>query len=347
MDIANRTCFHLQTTDGARLVVEHIPASGEPVGALWCAHAMMANRRSLDRPRGSGMASVLATHGLEVYVADLRDHGEAATNGRAPTFDYAKIVFGDLPALTQFVRDRHPKLPIGAIGHSLSAHGVLAWLSVRVQDAVANSLTPPYTLVSPGRDRAATSEPESPRDVALTAVPACGIAAGSDLHRPVATLDAVITLAANMWMPALEPDRLRWWRKRIMAEGMLAIARTCGRFPTRRLRWGSDDVALPFVRDLARVARAGQWSAAGIDFSVGMPAVQTPVLAVLGDGDRFMCHPSSGRMFHAPLPNCEIWQVGQSELGFAPDHMGLATDIRSAPLWSRMARWLCGRFAAA
>jgi predicted alpha/beta hydrolase len=114
------------TADGKGLAVERIPAAHGPIGAAFIGHAMMANRRSLDRPRGEGLASRLAAHGIEVYTADFRGHGESDP---APAWTYDDIVRRDIPALARLVGSRHPGLPIAGVGHSLGAHGLVAALA--------------------------------------------------------------------------------------------------------------------------------------------------------------------------------------------------------------------------
>jgi len=90
---------------------------------------MMANRRSLDRPRGAGLASQLAAAGHHVYTLDLRGHGESApAASRAVDWSYDEIVDIDLPLAIDTVHARHPELPLALIGHSLSAHGGAACL---------------------------------------------------------------------------------------------------------------------------------------------------------------------------------------------------------------------------
>lgn len=123
--------FTVEALDGWRLAVDyHPPEPGVPTrGALWMGHAMMANRRSLDRPEGEGLASTLAAAGYHVYKADLRGHGEsgplAAESGR---WRYDDIVLQDIPALSAWVKKRHPDLPLVVVGHSLVGHGTLASL---------------------------------------------------------------------------------------------------------------------------------------------------------------------------------------------------------------------------
>jgi len=295
VSLAARTSFEVSTADAIRLRVEHIPASAPAVGAMWCGHAMMANRKSLDRPRGGGLASVLARHGLEVYLADLRGHGESAIT--APevrdSWSYDDVVALDLPALTSFIRMRHPGLPVAGLGHSLAGHCALAWL---------------------GRCEALGADPP---------------------------LDALVTFGANIWLREMEPSRIRWARKRATMEVFGAAARALGRIPARALGFGSDDVSLAFALDLHRFVSTSRWfSHDGFDYLRGLEHIRTPVLAVLGSGDELLCHPVAGRHFHDALPCCTTREFGPPQVGFAPGHMELTTDLRSAPIWHEAGRWV-------
>ncbi|MFC6980042.1 alpha/beta fold hydrolase [Microbulbifer taiwanensis] len=89
----------------------------------------MANRRTLDRPRGRGLASTLAEAGLHVYTFDLRGHGQSSTAGNSH-WNYDEIVRGDIPAVVDWVRARHPALRLGLLGHSLTGHASLFWLGL-------------------------------------------------------------------------------------------------------------------------------------------------------------------------------------------------------------------------
>lgn len=123
--------LHSVQVDGWSLAVSEFPARGRARGVVLAGHAMMANRRTLDRPRGQGLASTLAEAGLHVYTFDVRGHGEsspaAAAGGR---WSYDDVVNGDIPAMVAWVRQRHPDLRLGILGHSLIGHGALLWLGI-------------------------------------------------------------------------------------------------------------------------------------------------------------------------------------------------------------------------
>ena len=118
-------------SDGWRLKVAYLPPPprGPVHGALWAGHAMMANRKSLDRPEGEGLGTTLARCGFHVYLADMRGHGESGPRAEeGGRWSYDDIVLKDIPAITRFVKNRHPELPLAVVGHSLVGHGTLAAL---------------------------------------------------------------------------------------------------------------------------------------------------------------------------------------------------------------------------
>jgi len=284
--------FEARTGDGWRLELEEIAAPAGARAACLLGHAMMTNRRSLDRPAGRGMASALAAPGrLAVYTFDCRGHGgSAARDGRGWTYD--DIALRDVPAAVAAVRARAPGLPLVLVGHSLVAHGGLAWLG---------------------------QEPDAP-------------------------VGAVVALAANVWIPRLEPDRLTWLGKRATLEAWRVASIPLGRFPARRLGMGNEDEPRAYVEQFLRWARTDRWDANdGRDYLAGLARVRAPVLAVAGEADRFMCTPGAARAFAAALRAAPVTfrLVGAHELpGFRPDHMGLVTARQAAPLWAELERWI-------
>jgi predicted alpha/beta hydrolase len=84
---------------------------------------MMLSGRSLDRPRGRGMASWFAARGYTVYLVDLRGHGASRPlPSEGGDWTYDEIVAFDVPAAVAAAKALHPDRPLVWIGHSLSAH---------------------------------------------------------------------------------------------------------------------------------------------------------------------------------------------------------------------------------
>lgn len=110
------------TADGVRLHVDRHRPEGEAWGSVLVLHAMMVDRRSMDRPAGQGLASHLARRGLEVWNADYRGHGKSGSNG---PWTYDELVRYDLPALCAAVRQAGPA-PVWVLGLSLGGHTSMA-----------------------------------------------------------------------------------------------------------------------------------------------------------------------------------------------------------------------------
>jgi predicted alpha/beta hydrolase len=110
------------TQDHWKLTVEVLTPDA-PRAVVVAGHAMMASRRSLDRPRGEGLASRLARAGVAVILPDLRGHGDSGPHAASGgTWSYDDLVRYDAPALATYARKRFPGLPLGMLGHSLFGH---------------------------------------------------------------------------------------------------------------------------------------------------------------------------------------------------------------------------------
>ncbi|MBX3196890.1 MAG: alpha/beta fold hydrolase [Labilithrix sp.] len=137
-------------------------------------------------------------------------------------------------------------------------------------------------------------------------------------------VDAVVAVAANLWLPELERSRLRWGVKLALARAASVVSARAGGIPARRLRIGSDDAADRWFRALLGVATRGAWKSADArdDYFAALGEVRVPVAAVLGDRDRINCHPAAGEAF---ARRCS----GPVEVFRAPvGHMGLVTSAR-------------------
>jgi len=111
----------ITTGDGWALHVDHKAHRGERKGAVVVLHAMMVDRRSMDRPRGQGLASFLADSGWEVFLADFRGHGESGPVAReGGQWTYDDLVCQDVPALV--TRAARAGGPVYVVGLSLGGH---------------------------------------------------------------------------------------------------------------------------------------------------------------------------------------------------------------------------------
>jgi predicted alpha/beta hydrolase len=121
----NDTADEVETRDGWKLSVAiREPESARAVAVL--THAMMVDRRTMDRPAGAGLASVLASRGIVAINADLRGHGQSGPTAReGASWTYDDVIASDLPALVGYARRRYPALPIVSVGHSLGANASL------------------------------------------------------------------------------------------------------------------------------------------------------------------------------------------------------------------------------
>lgn len=279
----------ITTEDGWRLASELHPSLGTPVARTVCIHAMMCNRRTLDKPRGAGLATALAKAGVEAHLVDLRGHGQSS-GGDPARVTYDDIVLRDIPAIVRAAAALSPALPVVLVGHSLGAHAGLA---------------------------------------ALGAAP--------DL--PVA---GVVSLGGNIWMRRTEADLARRAIKRAVMELWGAVALAAGRFPTRALRLGTDDEALPYVGQLVGFARTGRWVGRdGRDWDAGLSSVTCRVLSVTSRDDRWMCHPASAAEWLRAVPHVEHRVVGErSDDPRGVGHMGLAIDPHMAAVHEEIGAWV-------
>jgi predicted alpha/beta hydrolase len=119
----------LSCADGWRLSGElMLRADARAVAVV--SHAMMVDRRTLQQPKGAGLATELWRAGLHVLLFDQRGHGRSGPGAHeGGDWSYDDLVEKDVPAVLNFARQQFPSLPIGAVGHSLFGHVMLAHLA--------------------------------------------------------------------------------------------------------------------------------------------------------------------------------------------------------------------------
>lgn len=139
-----RAAIRTTTDDGWTLRGEQVLPPSEPVACAVLGHAMMVDRRTMDR-RGDGLASTLARRGIAILNFDLRGHGESGPTARAGgSWSYDAFVRLDVPAMVGEGRRRYPHLPVTLVGHSLAGHAAMiaaGLLRDRAPDAVVGLAT--------------------------------------------------------------------------------------------------------------------------------------------------------------------------------------------------------------
>lgn len=281
-----------RAADGWRLRGEWlVPPS--PRAVVIAGHAMMVDRRTLDRPRGEGLVSHLARAGAAVLWPDLRGHGQSGPRAdEGGDWGYDDLV-ADVPVLLDAARARFPTLPVFTVGHSLFGHVTLAHLS-----------------------------------------------------RHGAAVDGHVMLACNISNPTWRRRPLqRWTKGAAIRLFQLLGALNRGPLPVQRLKQGTDDEPPGYVADFVRGWRHERWvSRDGFDYYAALPSVRTPVLALVGAGDRLYCPPGDARDLIAALPHHTFEVVGRaSGLPFDPGHMELVLDERCRPAWDRVATFVLSR----
>ncbi len=145
--------------------------------------------------------------------------------------------------------------------------------------------------------------------------------------------DAIVSIAGNVWMRALEPSATRWAAKRAMVSAIMAVTERARRFPARSLRIGSDDEPARYMRDVFRPMTNGAWTSAdgSEDYLASLARVRVPVCSVASAGDRLDCRPPCAESFvRRCVGPVEVLVVARSDDGGAPpSHMELVTTPRA------------------
>ena len=141
---------HLPASDGVDLALHRLRAYRDKRPAILLVHGAFTNHRAwLHGPQG-GCAHFLGAQGFDVWLADLRHHGESAREPRPLAWTFEDWILRDVPTFVARVHEETDGAPLFWMGHSAGGAAGLCWLS-RV--AAAAPLAGIVTLGTPGPRR--------------------------------------------------------------------------------------------------------------------------------------------------------------------------------------------------
>lgn len=140
------------TDDGVELALHRLRAHRDGRPAALLVHGAFASHtlwlRSVDS--GPGLAHFLGARGLDVWLADLRDHGASAREPGSHRWRFEDWVLRDAPALVARVKEETGGAPLGWVGHSAGGAVALCWLA-RLQHAAPLASVVTFGTPGPGR----------------------------------------------------------------------------------------------------------------------------------------------------------------------------------------------------
>src|SRR2546428_12080300 len=138
------------TPDGVDLALPRSPAYRDGRPAVPLVHGAFTNHHlwlhSADGTSPGGLAHFLGAAGLDVWLADLRPHGESAREPRRGAWTFEDWVLQDTPTLVARVREESDGAPLAWVGHSAGRRAGLCWLA---RDAEAAPPGPVAPVASP------------------------------------------------------------------------------------------------------------------------------------------------------------------------------------------------------
>ena len=141
---------HLPASDGVDLALHRLRAYRDKRPAILLVHGAFTNHRAwLHGPQG-GCAHFLGAQGFDIWLADLRHHGESAREPRPLAWTFEDWILRDVPTFVARVHEETDGAPLFWMGHSAGGAAGLCWLS-RV--ATAAPLAGIVTLGTPGPRR--------------------------------------------------------------------------------------------------------------------------------------------------------------------------------------------------
>ena len=122
------TARRVVTTDGVDLALHRLRAYRDGRPALLLVHGAFTNHRLWLHGSG-GLAHFLGAAGFDVWLADLRHHGDSVREPRAHAWSFEDWALQDAPALVARIRDETDGAPLAWLGHSAGGAAGLCWLA--------------------------------------------------------------------------------------------------------------------------------------------------------------------------------------------------------------------------
>jgi len=130
--------------DGLELSLLITQPDTNPVGVVQFAHGM-----SEHKERYLPFMEFLADHGYVSIINDHRGHGESVREPEDLGHFSAEALLADLKQISEYIRLKHPNLPLFLFGHSMGSLAVRAY-AARWDDALSGL----FVCGSPGRNPA-------------------------------------------------------------------------------------------------------------------------------------------------------------------------------------------------
>lgn len=141
------------TADGVGLGLHRMRAYRDGRGAVLLVHGAFSGHGvwTRDVPPGGGLAHFLLERGFDVWLGDLRHHGDSDREPKPRTWRFEDWILRDAPALIERVKEESGFAPLAWVGHSAGGVVGLCWLARG--DSAAPPLEAVVTFGAPGPKR--------------------------------------------------------------------------------------------------------------------------------------------------------------------------------------------------
>jgi pimeloyl-ACP methyl ester carboxylesterase len=312
----------IATEDGATVALHHHAARGAPVVMV---HGISSNHRFFDLDADHSMADWLADRGHDVWLLDLRGHGDARTHldGRPQLSGWRVDDYGryDMKAAVDHVRACTGYETVGFVGHSMG--GMVG--SIYAVSGGASALSSVVYLGSPGTFS---------RDAPLAKLAQTGLATGG---AALVSLDSALfgSVAADL---NRGPFRLRV-QEQLYNPANYEPATIDAALRTIASPMSRGEMA-HFARMLER-ERFTSWDGS-VDYLDALGSVSVPAFLVAGTADRVVPTAWVEAYVDAFSGPVEVFRAG-TETGLVADygHLDFALGERAdEEIFPRVAAWL-------